>query len=63
MIFMKYDGVLGLGFRSISADDLPVFSDLIAGNDRSFSFFFGYGEEASQFIVPGVDTAYYTGSI
>jgi hypothetical protein len=63
LVFMKYDGVLGLGFRSLSADDLPVFSDLIEGVDRSFSFFFGYGEEASQFVVPGSDSAYYSGTL
>jgi hypothetical protein len=51
----KMDGILGLGFRTISINDDPMFIEEAATDDHSFSFKMGdiNKDEESYMVVPG----------
>jgi hypothetical protein len=57
------DGILGLGYQSISVDNLPVFVNAADTDDRSFSFFLGDTTEESVLVIPGTDESLYTGDL
>jgi len=64
-----FDGLLGLAFQSISADDVvPVFYNVIAQKlvrDGEFSFYLSPAdnEAGSVLNLGGTDSQYYTGSV
>ena len=64
----KSDGILGLAWRGIAADDVnPVFQLMTEQNlieDNSFSFYLSKtaGSEGSKLILGGVDDTLYTGN-
>jgi cathepsin D len=67
-----FDGILGLGFNSISIDKVPTVFDLLASqhqiSEESFSFYLSrnHGEQEShnsQLIIGGVDSQFYEGEI
>ena len=62
----KFDGILGLGFSSISVKNYPTVFDKIQQQklvDPSFSFYLTSkpGADGSELIFGGVDSKYYTG--
>jgi cathepsin D len=67
-IASKFDGILGLAWKGISADDIPpVFMLMYEQNlieDNSFSFYLSTtaGEAGSRLVLGGVDPALYTGN-
>ena len=67
----KFDGILGLGWGSISVNEMPtVFSNIVASkvlDEPLFAFYLqekaGILQKHSELILGGVDTAHYTGEI
>jgi cathepsin D len=65
----KFDGILGLGWRSISIDQVPtVFDQMIAQNivdNHSFSFYLtdAPNSAGSQLVLGGIDEKFYTGEM
>jgi len=66
----KFDGILGMAFEQISADNVvPVFYNMIAQNLVSqslFSFWLSknpQGQNGGSLVLGGVDNTLYTGSI
>lgn len=57
------DGILGLGYQSISVDNLPVFVNEADTDDRSFSFFLSNTDGDSYLVMPGTDDSLYTGEL
>ena len=61
------DGILGMGWASISEDHLPTVFDLTFKQnlvpDNSFSFYLSQkpNEKGSELILGGIDSQYYTG--
>ena len=50
------DGIIGLGFASLSTNDLKPFLDsAINLDDKSFSFYFKKDSEQSYMFIPGYD--------
>ncbi|XP_067913834.1 renin [Heterodontus francisci] len=67
-IFAKFDGVLGMGFRTISIDDIkPVFERILDQhvlNEDVFSVYYNRdsnGTPGGEIILGGTDPSYYTG--
>jgi len=65
----KFDGILGLGFRSISVGGVPtVFESLFNQGqieENSFSFYLSReaGSSSSRLVLGGINSDYYTGSM
>jgi hypothetical protein len=67
----KFDGILGLGWGSISVNSMPtVFSNIVASGalDKPlFAFYLqkkaGLLQKKSELLLGGIDSAHYTGSI
>lgn len=64
----KFDGILGLGFQSISVDDVPpVFSQLVAEGtvkDPVFAFYLSDKDgQPGEITFGGIDDSHYTGNI
>jgi hypothetical protein len=64
----KFDGILGLAFKSISVDGIPtVFGNLIAQGlvqQQLFSVFLSNGDgTVGELLLGGIDTNHYTGSL
>ena len=57
------DGILGLGYDSISVDHRPVFIQQANTTDHSFSFFLSHIDEPSYLIIPGTDNTLYNGDL
>ena len=52
----QMDGIIGLGFDSISVDKLPTFmSATTSFTDKSFAFYMKNNPEASYMTMPGID--------
>ncbi|XP_042198172.1 renin [Callorhinchus milii] len=67
-IFAKFDGVLGMGFRTISIDGIPPVFDRILDQhvlkEEVFSVYYNrdsYGSPGGELILGGTDPSYYTG--
>ena len=64
----KFDGILGLAWKGIAADDIsPIFMLMYEQNlieDNSFSFYLSKtaGTEGSRLVLGGVDPTLYTGN-
>jgi len=63
-----FDGILGLAYQSISADNVPTFFDNAVSQDGIAGVFAFYldsksGSNASVLTFGGYDTSYFTGSI
>lgn len=56
----KMDGILGLGYGSISVDSLATFVDSDNETDKSFSFYLHDNPTASYMVMPGFEEAGYT---
>jgi hypothetical protein len=56
----QMDGILGLGFGSISVDGLPTFLDSTDLTDKSFGFYLHNNPEQSYMTLPGFETEGYT---
>jgi hypothetical protein len=54
-------GILGLAYRSISVDALPVFIDSSDLTDKSFAFYLHNNPELSYMTVPGYDESLLNG--
>jgi cathepsin D len=69
LIASQFDGILGLGFQSVSVLGLPtLFDQMIAQGlvtDNSFSFYLTQTESApgSKLVLGGVNSKYYTGEM
>nr|XP_020856793.1 chymosin-like [Phascolarctos cinereus] len=66
-IYAEFDGILGLGYPSISADDAtPVFDHMmkkhLVAHDL-FSVYLSGDNRKSMLILGAIDPSYYTGSI
>lgn len=64
----KFDGILGMGFKSISVEGLPTFIETLAEQKKmtaAFSFYFTKtaGQEGSTLVLGGVDSKFYEGDI
>jgi hypothetical protein len=67
----KFDGILGLGWGSISVNAMPtVFANIVASKQLDqplFAFYLqkkaGLFQKKSELILGGIDSAHYTGSI
>jgi len=62
----KFDGILGLGFPSISVNHVnPVFTNMIAqGAEPVFSFYLGKADgQAGELFLGGIDTSKFTGTL
>jgi len=55
----KMDGIIGLGYDTISVDGLPTFFDQVNLEDKSFSFYLHTNPEESHMTIPGMDTENY----
>jgi hypothetical protein len=61
-----FDGILGLAYQSIAADNVVTwFDDAVAQNnmDSVFAFYLNNGGSGSVLTLGGYDSSYYTGSI
>jgi hypothetical protein len=56
----KMDGILGLGYGSISVDSLATFVDSDNETDKSFSFYLHDNPTASYMVMPGFEETGYT---
>lgn len=56
----QMDGILGLGFGSISVNNLPTFLDSTDLTDKSFGFYLHNNPEESYMTLPGFETEGYT---
>jgi hypothetical protein len=54
-VVSKMDGIIGLGFETISVDKLPVFMDASGLTDESFAFYLKETTEESYMTMPGID--------
>ncbi|KAM3872494.1 pepsin A-like [Diretmus argenteus] len=66
--YMVWDGILGLAFQSLAADNVvPVFDNMVKQNAVSQPFFSVYlsgnKEQGSEVIFGGVDSSHYTGQV
>jgi hypothetical protein len=51
----QMSGILGLGYQSISVDNLATFVDSDDLTDKSFSFYLNLNPEASYMVIPGYE--------
>ena len=51
-------GIIGLGYDTISIDNLKTFVDLADLTEKSFSMYLKHSTEQSYMVVPGKDTGY-----
>jgi hypothetical protein len=56
-------GILGLGYGSISVDNLPTFVDTSDLTDKSFAFYLNSNPEASFMTIPGYEETAYLGAM
>lgn len=56
----QMDGILGLGYGSISVNNLPTFLDSSELADKSFGFYLHNNPEESYMTLPGFETEGYT---
>lgn len=56
----QMDGIVGLGYGSISVDDLPTWLDSTDLADKSFGFYLHNNPDQSYMTVPGFETEGYT---
>jgi len=49
-------GIIGLGYRTISTDNLDTFMDLSNLTDKSFSFYLHSNPDKSYMVMPGFET-------
>lgn len=65
--FGKFDGILGLGYDTISVNKIiPPFYQMINQkllDEPVFAFYLGRDEEGSEAVFGGVDKSHYTGKI
>ena len=65
--FGKFDGILGLGYDTISVNKIvpPVYNmiDQNLIDDSVFAFYLGDSEDGSEVIYGGVDKDHYTGKL
>ncbi|CAF9917474.1 MAG: Vacuolar protease A [Gomphillus americanus] len=65
--FGRFDGILGLGYDTISVNKIvPPFYNLVNQkliDEPIFSFYLGDAEEGSELILGGVSEAHYTGEL
>jgi len=68
-IAARFDGILGMGFRSISVKDCPTLVEVLHAQGQlpnaAFSFYFTKtaGQTGSSLVMGGVNTKYYTGDL
>lgn len=56
----QMDGIIGLGYDTISVDSLPTFFDLNNLTDKSFAFYLHDNPSESYMTVPGYESEGYT---
>jgi hypothetical protein len=56
----QMDGILGLGYGTISVNNLPTFLDSSELEDKSFGFYLHNNPEESYMTLPGFETEGYT---
>jgi saccharopepsin len=65
--FGRFDGILGLGFDTISVNKIvPPFNQMVNQklvDDALFAFYLGSDENDSEVVFGGIDDAHYTGKI
>jgi saccharopepsin len=65
--FGRFDGILGLGYESISVNQIPppFYSMIDQGllDQKVFAFYLGDDSEGSEAIFGGIDEDHYTGKI
>ena len=65
--FGRFDGILGLGYDTISVNQIPPpFYEMVAAgllDEPVFSFYLGSEEEGSEVTFGGVDKSHYTGEL
>ena len=65
----RFDGILGMGFKSISVENLPTLVEVLHEQKQmenaAFSFYFtkNAGQEGSSLIFGGVNEKYYEGEL
>ncbi|NXG31654.1 PEPE protein, partial [Dromaius novaehollandiae] len=66
-IYVKFDGILGLGYPSLSVDGItPVFDNMVDEGlveENLFSVYLSRERKGSLVFFGGVDKSYFTGSI
>ncbi|XP_036623195.1 chymosin-like [Trichosurus vulpecula] len=66
-IFSEFDGILGMGYPSISVDKAtPVFDNMMSKHlvaQDLFSVYLSNNKEDSVLILGAIDSSYYTGSL
>ncbi|KAM3871606.1 pepsin A-like [Diretmus argenteus] len=68
MVGMQADGILGLAFQSLAADDVvPVFDNMVKQNAVSQPLFSVYlssnAQQGSEVAFGGIDSSHYTGQV
>lgn len=53
-------GIMGLGYDSISIDNLKTWMDINTLTDKSFSMYLHSNPDKSYMVIPGMDTENYT---
>ncbi|KAG5950511.1 saccharopepsin [Claviceps sorghi] len=65
--FGRFDGILGLGYDTISVNQIvpPVYNMIDQGllDDPVFAFYLGSSDEGSEATFGGIDKSHYTGKI
>jgi hypothetical protein len=56
-------GILGLGYGSISVDNLPTFIDTSDLTDKSFAFYLHNNPDLSYITIPGFEETAYNGEM
>lgn len=55
-IASKMSGIIGLGYDTISIDNLKTFMDIATVSEKSFSMYLHSNPDKSYMVVPGADT-------
>lgn len=53
-------GIIGLGYDTISIDNLKTFMDIASVSEKSFSMYLHSAPDKSYMVVPGADTENWT---